>query len=111
MIWGRGSGEYLRASKLQIVLQGKDFCLSMQVGRGSQPGTACGYTQCRVLRSLQHLHVKLSQVTQPWRMPGLGVQTICTRPSGTLECPNDVADRAFITFSRDLALALMSCVC
>ena len=29
----------------------------------------------------------------------------------SFECPNDVADKAFITFNRDLALALISCVC
>ena len=27
---------------------------------------------------------------------------------GSFECPNDVADKAFITFNRDLALALIS---
>ena len=41
-------------------------------------------------------------------MTGQGVQTVCTR---TLECPIDVADKDFITFNRDLALALISCVC
>ena len=62
MFWSRGSREYLRASKFQIVLQGKNICLSMKMGRGNRPGTACGYTQCRVLRSLQHLHERLNVV-------------------------------------------------
>ena len=53
-----------------------------------------------------------SQAAIPnWHMSGLGIQTVCIRPSRTLECPNDVADKAFITFNRDLALALISCVC
>ena len=37
------------------------------VGRGSRPGTTCDYTQCSVLRSLQLLHVRLSQVWMPDR--------------------------------------------
>ena len=66
MFWSRGNREYLRASKFMIVLQAKDSCLSMKVDRGSRPGTTCGYTQCRVLRSLQHLYVRLSQVRLPY---------------------------------------------
>ena len=110
MFWSRGSREYLCASKFQIVLQGKDSYLSMKVGRGSRPGTACGYTQCRVLRSLQHLHVRLSQVRLPYVRTG---RTNCLYKAvkDSFECPNDVAAKAFITFNRDLALALISCVC
>ena len=81
---------------------------SQVVGRGTRPGTACGYRQCRVLHSLQHLHVRLNQVRLAYVRTG---RTNCIRPSKTLECPNDVADKTFITFIRDLALALISCVC
>ena len=43
----------------------KNFCLNIKEGRESLPGTVCGHTQCRVLSSLQHLHVRLSQVGVP----------------------------------------------
>ena len=44
-----------------------NFSLSIELGSGSRSDITGGYAQCRVLRSLQHVHVKLSQIMMSGR--------------------------------------------
>ena len=55
----------LRAPHLQVVLDGKDLRLGMEVGHWCGPYAAIGEAQCSVLRPLHHLQVRLSQMRSP----------------------------------------------
>ena len=55
----------LRAPHLQVVLEGENLRLGMEVGHWCGPYASSGDAQCCVLRPLHHLHVRLSQVRNP----------------------------------------------
>ena len=105
-LWQRGK-RYLRASERQVVLQVKDFHLTMQVGRGSPPGTSGDYTQCRVLYSRQHLHVRPSKLGCRGKLSRerMDQTNYRTTPLRTRLSVRTTLKTIFIAFNLDLTLA------
>ena len=65
MGWVRGRGEELRSSHVHVSLQGENLRFGVEVGDGGGSNTSGGYAECRILGSLQGLHVGRSQVRGP----------------------------------------------
>ena len=97
----------MRASKFQIVLQGKDY------RHEGGPWESTWYSLWLYVMQSSAFSATPACETEPSQAAIQNWRTNCLYKADrySFECPNDVADRAFITFSRHLALALMSCVC
>ena len=74
----------MRTFEIQITPQEKNFCLSMQIGRGNQFATPGGYTQCGAMRSLPTAARETEpsrDARQSWRKTEWNVRIVSMTPS------------------------------